>query len=346
MASTLTAYLLWLFGGLFGVHHLYLRRDAQAFLWCSTLGVFGLGWLRDVWYIPIYVAEVNDDPLYRSLLATKMQQEGHPRLFHSYKLSRFFAQCITGAFYYVLFGQAFYVLCTDEEHGLPAFGVALPDVVPDLAASVGMSAGIWIAGSTFRYLRCDPRAVLSGCLLGRFLGGVLGQLALGILFSYWHCSWVRTPQRPWTVLQRLITLSAGGIVYLGCWALIVFFLNFTILGDDGVEREVRVRDAVFHLCHSPVWRAAWSGLRTVHAEHGWRGIWNLLDLTGEAHAREIMGLPRGATQKEIKAAYRRLAREWHPDLNPDPHAKRKMEELNAAHALLTRSDKERSEADN
>lgn len=39
----------------------------------------------------------------------------------------------------------------------------------------------------------------------------------------------------------------------------------------------------------------------------------------QAHAREIMGLPRGATQKEIKAAYRRLAREWHPDLNPDPH---------------------------
>lgn len=36
--SVWKAYLLWLFGGIFGLHHLYLRRDTQAFLWWATLG--------------------------------------------------------------------------------------------------------------------------------------------------------------------------------------------------------------------------------------------------------------------------------------------------------------------
>lgn len=61
--SVVVTYLLWLVFGIFGGHHLYLERDAQAFLWWSTLGgVFGLGWLRDLFCIPRYVAEANNDP--------------------------------------------------------------------------------------------------------------------------------------------------------------------------------------------------------------------------------------------------------------------------------------------
>jgi curved DNA-binding protein CbpA len=36
----------------------------------------------------------------------------------------------------------------------------------------------------------------------------------------------------------------------------------------------------------------------------------------------------------IEAAYRRLARKWHPDANPDPAAGARMRELNAAYAVL------------
>ena len=62
MAKTLwTCYVLWFFGGWFGLHHIYLRRDRQAFLWFCTLGGgCGFGWFRDIVRIPEYVQEANN----------------------------------------------------------------------------------------------------------------------------------------------------------------------------------------------------------------------------------------------------------------------------------------------
>ncbi len=48
-----------------------------------------------------------------------------------------------------------------------------------------------------------------------------------------------------------------------------------------------------------------------------------------------LGLDRGCTAAQIRAAYRLLARQHHPDLNPDsPAALRRTQELNAAHEIL------------
>jgi TM2 domain-containing membrane protein YozV len=38
MASLFVAYILWLVGGFFGLHHFYLGRDLQAFLWWCLPG--------------------------------------------------------------------------------------------------------------------------------------------------------------------------------------------------------------------------------------------------------------------------------------------------------------------
>ena len=55
---------------------------------------------------------------------------------------------------------------------------------------------------------------------------------------------------------------------------------------------------------------------------------------------EALGLSRTASEKEIKAAYRRLARKFHPDVNPnDRAAEARFKEINAAHEVLSDPDK-------
>lgn len=72
--SVVVAYVCWLFGGMFGLHLFYLRRDAQGFLTWSTLGGYGLGWLADITKIPRYVKEVNEDPELMREIYRKMRE--------------------------------------------------------------------------------------------------------------------------------------------------------------------------------------------------------------------------------------------------------------------------------
>ncbi len=55
---------------------------------------------------------------------------------------------------------------------------------------------------------------------------------------------------------------------------------------------------------------------------------------------QILGVNKTATDKEIKQAYRRLARKYHPDLNPnDKSAEAKFKEINAAYQVLSDPEK-------
>jgi molecular chaperone DnaJ len=58
---------------------------------------------------------------------------------------------------------------------------------------------------------------------------------------------------------------------------------------------------------------------------------------------EILGLPREASEAEIKKAYRRLARDHHPDANPDdPGAEERFKELTEAYEVLSNPESRRA----
>ena len=57
---------------------------------------------------------------------------------------------------------------------------------------------------------------------------------------------------------------------------------------------------------------------------------------------QILGVSRNADDKEIKRAYHKLAKQYHPDTNPDnEEAERKFKEVNEAYEVLSDPQKKR-----
>ena len=50
---------------------------------------------------------------------------------------------------------------------------------------------------------------------------------------------------------------------------------------------------------------------------------------------ETLGVSESATQAEIKKAYRKLARKYHPDICKKPECEEKFKEINAAYEVLS-----------
>ena len=55
---------------------------------------------------------------------------------------------------------------------------------------------------------------------------------------------------------------------------------------------------------------------------------------------KVLGLDRNASDEDVKKAYRRLAKKYHPDINPgDPVAAKKMQQINAAYEQIKNPEK-------
>ena len=56
---------------------------------------------------------------------------------------------------------------------------------------------------------------------------------------------------------------------------------------------------------------------------------------------EVLGVSKDASDKEIKSAFRKLAKQYHPDVNKEPGAAEKFKEAQEAYAVLSDESKRR-----
>lgn len=68
-----------------------------------------------------------------------------------------------------------------------------------------------------------------------------------------------------------------------------------------------------------------------------------MDQEGLKNYYAILGVEQGASSREIKRAYKKSVRKWHPDLHPnDPNCSTKIQEINEAHDVLGDAGKRRA----
>lgn len=133
--SLLTTYILWLFFGIFGAHHFYLKRYRHCFVWIITAGgVFGLGWFRDLWRIPDYLNASNATSAYVQRQAKRMSESHRPPL----NSTRFAGQLILGT----LFGYLTRLAIPDDYDLTTRTSLILLVVPP--AVAIGMRITIFL----------------------------------------------------------------------------------------------------------------------------------------------------------------------------------------------------------
>ncbi|XP_032527622.1 dnaJ homolog subfamily C member 22 [Danaus plexippus] len=334
--SVIVAYIFWLFGGIFGVHHFYLRRDKHAFVWWSTLGGFGIGWLGEIFRIPRYVRDANEDPQHIQALVKRMKHNKKP----PFSMNRFTGMLMVS----YSWGQMMMLAVPPEE----IWGINfryLNFLVPFVVA-----LGVWTVGNIGR--EC-----------GSFLWPVLGAyvayplryyiydesfwftimvLVSALAFDTFSKQWRRTPYKRTHFVKRIIVLGVCASLYLSLWVGYLYF-HGTITDSDG--DEVPVYEALHHFFTSPWWLDVKQCIVDTYQfaqHHGWYEVWkqiiDLSDPKGEQNAYKVLGLGPDASQQEITTKWRQLSRENHPD-KAKPELKKEAQErfmdIQKAYELLS-----------
>ena len=65
-------------------------------------------------------------------------------------------------------------------------------------------------------------------------------------------------------------------------------------------------------------------------------------MAGKRDYYELLGVARNASEEDVRRAFRRLARQYHPDVNQEPEAEQRIKEINEAYEVLGDAEKRRS----
>jgi len=343
MASVCVAYILWLIGGGLGLHHLYLRRWKQAFVWwCLPGGYFGAGWFRDMWRIPEYVADYNREAAHVRKLKEEMKKEEIP----PWKMARWMGMLVVGNMFGILPAMA---IPNKED-----IGVDLRLLKP-LLNPLGAAIGVWLVGNIGRW-EGSIKGPLLGCYLTTPLyyfginAGSLCTLAGAYCFKR---KWRKIDQSrasDGSACKNLTVLVMCGLLYASLWGSYLYFNAEVNHNGD----KIKLRDAVGNFIKSPLAQEFGRNVRShwQHMlEHGFFSTWeklvDSLDPFGEKNSLKVLGLDPGATQDQIKSRYRELSKQWHPDKvrgDGKEEAQAKFLEIQAAYENLSNIKNRRKHA--
>lgn len=333
--SLFWTYFWWLFGGVFGLHHFYLGRDRHAFItWITAGGYFGCGWLRDLWRIPEYVRDVNEDPEYMKQLKMKMRRDSSP------------------SSSYARDGGAIIVA---DIFGYLAMSAIPNELIPEwllkcliaILVPIAIAIGVHLVGNVGRHEGNLKTPVAAALCTAPIYFWFPNSIFLTSLVSYWaFCrsrTWREKYPRPRPLYKRMTILTLASLLYLSLWASWGYF-NCTLTDKDG--QEYKCRDSFRNSLNSPFFlefKSVMKDLWTYLQYHGVRGLWAefmaSLDPSGEQTALKVLNLTSSASQEEITARYRNLSRQWHPDRHKDPVTKamasEKFVEINKAYETLS-----------
>ncbi|CAL1534509.1 unnamed protein product [Lymnaea stagnalis] len=351
MASLTVTYVLWLFFGWLGLHHVYLGRCDQAFVWFATLGGgFGVGWLRDLWRIPHYVKWSTGDPAYQKKLLMRIAGNLTP----SCSLFRLAGIIVMG---YVCAAALCFIVpeyLPEEMTASPVFGT-LCLWSGKLLYVIGAILGTYIVANIGE-LQCSIKQPFYGCLFlffsvfsedGRVsMAPVLAGLSIWFRGFRWRQLEPESVNRVGAKKRHCVNFSMYCLVS-GVWLLILCFglyFNANVSIDGGEKIPLRV--AISNFFKSDAWIRTKDSLYQmyrIYRHAGWTRMFNdakqLFDLSGEGHAYRILDLDSKASQEEINKRCRSLSRDNHPDRFKDPtekeNAQEKFIEIQAACSTLS-----------
>lgn len=309
--SLFITYLLWLVGGIFGVHHFYLGRDIQGFLWWCTLGgYFGFGWLRDIFHIQNYVADANKDRDYLDKFNQNLRSYKYP----PFSTIRFTGMTVVAYLWSTVVSMA---IPEDDIAGLP--WKYLHFLVP-LAGALG----VWSVGNIGH-----ETGTIWWCLAGAYAcyplfwhmdestACTVMTLVSALAFDTLSKRWQTKPKPRKRFLKRCLTIGACALLYSSLWG---SYLYFNAKITDGEGEEIPLNEAMHHFFKSPWWVDLKQSLVDTWdfaQQHGWYETWSqiveLSDPFGEQNAFKVLGLSHGARQSEINSACRLLSVKYHPD---------------------------------
>ncbi|XP_060080062.1 dnaJ homolog subfamily C member 22-like [Ylistrum balloti] len=318
MANIVVAYILWLTGGWLGLHHFYLGRDKQAFVWWATWGgCLGLGWFRDLWRLPEYVYEANNDERYLNELRYRLVVFPRP----PFNVARFTGELVVGYLFGILLR-----LVIPEEYTTEGVGWVLAVILPPY----GVAVGVHLVANIGR-----QKSTMSSPLIGALLGlpwilyrtdNIMpGVLIAAIFVNKFGVQWEAERRNGGHICKRALVLTFCGMIYISMWTSGIY-LNCSVTNEHG--ETIPLREAIPNFFKSPAWenmKETMKRLYEYYKLYGWeklrQQIVEAMDPTGEANAYKVLGLNDTACQKEVTKRYRELAKEWHPDKVKDPDMK-------------------------